>query len=88
MCHAPAICFQVKERGFIREGYWADLTLINPDQTWTVAKENIYYQCGWSPLEGKQFMGRVVKTLVNGDVVYDYPEGFKKGFAKRLEFER
>ncbi len=88
MCHAPAICFQIKERGFIREGYWADLILIDPDQTWTVAKENIYYQCGWSPLEGKQFMGNVVKTLVNGDVVYDYHKGFEKGFAKRLEFER
>ena len=88
MCHAPAICFQVKERGFIKEGYWADLTLIDLHATWTVAKDNIYYQCGWSPLEGKQFMGRVVKTLVNGDVVYDYHEGFEKGFAKRLEFER
>lgn len=88
MSHAPAKCFQVKERGFIREGYWADLILVDPDLKWKVSKDNIYYKCGWSPLEGKEFKGKVVKTFINGAIVYDQEKGFTKVDAQRLEFDR
>jgi len=71
MCHNPAILFNIKERGFIREGYKADLTLIDPDSSWKVSKDNILYKCGWSPFEGTTFRSKVVKTIVNGSIVYD-----------------
>ena len=71
MCHNPAILFNIRNRGFIREGYKADLCLIDPDRPWTVSKENILYKCGWSPLEGTTFNSKVVKTIVNGTIVYD-----------------
>ena len=88
MCHAPAICFSVKERGFIREGYWADLVLLDLNALWSVSKENMYYKCGWSPLEGKEFKGLVVKTLVNGQIAYDQQIGFFPGYGARLIFAR
>jgi dihydroorotase len=71
MCHNPAILYRIKDRGFIREGYKADICLVNPGRSWTVSKENILYKCGWSPFEGTTFGSRVVKTIVNGTVVYD-----------------
>lgn len=71
MCHAPAICFRIAERGFIREGYYADLALIDADKEWTVSKENIKYKCGWSPLEGRQFKGEVTHTIVSGNLVFE-----------------
>lgn len=71
MCHNPAILFNIRERGFIREGYKADLCLVDPDDPWTVTKENILYKCGWSPFEDTTFRSRVVKTIVNGTIVYD-----------------
>jgi len=77
MCHHPAICFQVKERGFIREGYFADLCLVDTEDINLVLKENIYYKCGWSPLENRQFRGRVFATWVNGERVYE--NGIFKG---------
>lgn len=85
MAHAPAKLFGIKDRGFIREGYYADLVLVNPNQSWTVGKENILYKCGWSPLEGATFSHRVEKTFVNGRLVYDggvFDEGFR---GKELE---
>ena len=74
MCHAPADLFRIKNRGYIREGYYADLVLINPNADWTVSANNIYYKCGWSPLEGQTFSNRVLKTFVNGHLVYDNGE--------------
>lgn len=71
MCHAPADLFRIKKRGYIRPGYYADLVLIDPDQKWKVTPDNILYKCGWSPLEGKNFSHKVVKTFVNGELVYD-----------------
>jgi len=71
MAHAPAKLFGIKDRGFIREGYYADLVLVNPNQPWTVDKENILYKCGWSPMERTTFSHRVEKTFVNGRLVYD-----------------
>jgi dihydroorotase len=71
MSHAPAELFKLKDRGYIREGYYADLVLVNPNQSWTVNKDNLLYKCGWSPLEGTSFSHKVVKTFVNGNPVYD-----------------
>lgn len=70
MCHAPAELFQIHQRGFIREGYKADLVLVNPDSPWEVTPELILSKCGWSPLEGHRFNSKVEKTFVNGELVY------------------
>lgn len=70
MCHAPAICFNIRKRGFIREGYWADLVLVDLNTTWKIEKENILYKCKWSPLEGETFHSKVAHTFVNGNMVY------------------
>lgn len=70
MCHAPALLFGIEKRGFLREGYKADICIVEKN-TWTVNKENLLYQCGWSPLEGQTFHHKVRTTLVNGTIVYD-----------------
>ena len=74
MCHNPAILYHIEKRGFIREGYYADLVLVDMDAPWTVNKENILYKCGWSPLEGTLFNTQVTHTLVNGHLVYEQGE--------------
>ncbi len=71
MCHNPAILYKMIDRGYIRKGYHADLTLVDMDDEWTVSKDNLLYKCGWSPLEGTTFSTRVKKTFVNGNLVYD-----------------
>jgi dihydroorotase len=71
MCHNPAILFGLSNRGFIREGYKADLCLVNPDNKWTANSDNTLYKCGWSPLEGQTFSSSVEKTFVNGELAYD-----------------
>ena len=71
MAHAPAELFGIKDRGFIREGYYADLVLVNPNANWTVSKDNLLYKCGWSPMEGVRFSHKIEKTFVNGRLVYD-----------------
>jgi dihydroorotase len=88
MCHAPATCFQVKERGFIREGYYADLVVVDLDKPWVVAKDNILYHCGWSPFEGETFKSSVVKTFVNGNLVYEGGTFDESHRGMRLEFDR
>lgn len=70
MSHAVADCFQIKERGYLREGYFADVVLVNPQQGITVTKDNLLYKCGWSPLEGTTFPMQIDKTFVNGHLVY------------------
>jgi dihydroorotase len=70
MCHNPAILYRIKERGYIREGYFADLTLVDLNSEWTVSKENILYKCGWSPLEGTTFHSKVRNTWVNGHLAF------------------
>ena len=72
MCHNPAICFNVENRGFIREGYFADLVIIDLDSTWEVNKKNILYKCQWSPFEGEIFNTKICYTLVKGHVAYKY----------------
>ncbi len=71
MCHAPAICFQVEKRGYIREGYFADLVLVDLNNPWTVKKENILYKCAWSPFEDQTFQSKITHTFVNGNLVYE-----------------
>ncbi|WP_347839848.1 dihydroorotase [uncultured Draconibacterium sp.] len=83
MCHAPADLFRVNKRGYIREGYFADLVLVDPNKNWIVAPENILYKCGWAPFERTEFSNQVVTTFVNGLRVFN--EGkilhFNKGQA-------
>jgi len=71
MCHNPAILYRIEKRGFIREKYFADLAIVDLNASWSVAKENILYKCGWSPLEGKTFETKVTHTFVNGNLVYE-----------------
>lgn len=86
--HAPAICFQVEKRGFIREGYWADLVLVDIQDPWTVDKSNILYKCGWSPFEGQEFQSKVSRTWVNGNLVYDQGKLNNDIKGSRLLFNR
>ena len=88
MCHNPAILFQIKNRGFIRTGYHADLVIFNLNKPWTVNKKNILYKCGWSPFEGKSFKSRISHTIINGEVIYDNFKISNKKNAKRLNFDR
>ena len=88
MCHAPADCFQLKERGFIKEGFYADLVVVDIQKAWTVAKENILYQCAWSPFEGQEFKSSVSQTFVNGDLVYNEGVFDESTRGMRLEFDR
>lgn len=88
MSHAVADCFQIKERGFIREGYFADLVLVNMNQPWVVSKENILYKCGWSPLEGFEFPATITHTFVNGHLVYGNGIFDESKQGMRLQFER
>lgn len=71
MCHAPAQCFGIQDRGFIREGYYADLVLVNPNLTYKVSPQNILYKCEWSPLDGFEFKTSIVQTFVNGVSVFE-----------------
>lgn len=71
MCHNPAILYRIKNRGFIREGYFADLVLVDLESSYTVSSKNIFYKCGWSPLEGSTFHSSINKTFVNGNLVYN-----------------
>ncbi len=88
MCHSPAICFRIRNRGFIREGYWADLTLVDLNSPWTVDKSNILYKCGWSPMEGETFRSRVTHTFVNGHLVYNKGAIDESVKGSRLRFDR
>ena len=88
MCHNPADLFQISNRGFIREGYYADLVLIDLEKSWTVNKGNILYKCNWSPFEGIKFNSSVSKTFVNGELVYDEGIFDNKLYGKQLTFNR
>jgi dihydroorotase len=88
MCHAPAECFQVDKRGYLREGYWADVLIVDPDKKWTVAKENILYKCGWSPLEGHEFTGKVESTIVSGHLAWHDGKLNERKMGERLSFSR
>jgi dihydroorotase len=88
MCHAPAICFQISERGFIREGYWADLVLVDLNGATGVSKDNLFYKCNWSPFEGHEFPANIKYTLVNGNIVYENGKINDSIKGSRLTFDR
>lgn len=88
MSHTPAICFQVAERGYVREGYYADLVLVDMNKPTTVTKENILYKCGWSPFEGHSFPSSIKYTLVNGHVAYENGKIDDTVKGKRILYNR
>tara|TARA_R110002096_G_scaffold164503_3_gene332568 strand:- start:28710 stop:30056 length:1347 start_codon:yes stop_codon:yes gene_type:complete len=88
MCHNPSILFQVEKRGYIKEGYFADLVLVDLNNPWTVNKDNILYKCGWSPFEGTSFKSRITHTFLNGSLVYNNAKFSDVKAAKRLTFNR
>ncbi len=88
MAHNPAILFQVEKRGFIREGYFADLALVDLNQSWTVNKNNILAKCSWSPFEGTTFKSKVTHTIVSGHLAYEAGEFHENQMGKRLLFDR
>lgn len=88
MSHAVATCFQIADRGFIREGYWADLVMVDLQKPFTVTPANILYKCGWSPLEGFTFPATITNTFVNGHMVYGNDTWNESQKGQRLSFER
>jgi dihydroorotase len=88
MSHAVATCYQVADRGFIREGYWADLVMVNMNIPATVTKENILFKCGWSPLEHFTFPATITNTFVNGNMVYGNGQWNESHKGARLLFNR
>ncbi len=88
MCHNPAILFRISKRGFIREGYKADLCLVDPDSPWTVTKDKLLYKCKWSPFEGTTFRSEVFMTIINGTIVYNNGHINEDFRGQRLRFER
>jgi dihydroorotase len=88
MCHNPAKIFKIRNRGFIKVGYFADLTIVDTHAPWNVNKDNILAKCGWSPFEGTNFKSRVVHTLVNGKIVYSNGKITKGNNGQRLLFDR
>lgn len=87
MCHNPAIIFKVKNRGYIRENYYADLVVVDPKKSYTVNKDNILYKCGWSPFEGTKFNSQVIYTFVNGKLVFDNGKISEAIRGKKISFE-
>ncbi|MGB6150765.1 MAG: dihydroorotase [Pricia sp.] len=88
MCHNPSILFQIEKRGYIKEGYFADLTAVDLDAPWHVSKANIAYKCGWSPFEGNRFRSKITHTFVNGHLAYENGKFSGERHAKRLTFNR
>ena len=88
MCHSPAKCFQINERGFLREGYWADITIIEPNKPYTVSQNNLLYKCKWSPFEGHTFNNSITHTIVSGSLAYKNGVLIPHNNAHRLEFDR
>jgi dihydroorotase len=88
MCHTPAKIYQIDKRGYIREGYWADLVLVDLNNPWEVKKENVLYKCKWSPFEEQIFNSKISHTFVNGILVFENGKLFEKKMGKRLIFNR
>jgi dihydroorotase len=86
--HNPAILFEVEKRGFIKEGFFADLVVVDLNNPWTVNKDNILYKCGWSPFEGTTFKSRISHTFVNGGLAYKNFKFYDTKYAKQLTFDR
>ncbi|MEZ4942507.1 MAG: dihydroorotase [Saprospiraceae bacterium] len=88
MCHAPAQVFQIHQRGFLDEGYWADLAIVDVNREWTVTPANILYKCGWSPFTGTSFRGKVLTTIVSGHLAWHNDQINEEKMGERLTFDR
>jgi len=88
MCHNVAEIYRIKERGYIREGYFADLVLVDLNNSWKVSSDNILYKCKWSPFENNLFQSKIIKTIVNGNLVYDNGIFNETKKGERLKFEK
>ena len=88
MCHNPSICFKIHKRGFIRENYYADLVLVNINESYQVEKKDLLSKCQWSPFEGDTLYGKVNYTIVNGNIVYENGSFDETNKGMRLVFER
>ena len=87
MSHAVADCFRIEKRGFIKEGFYADLVVVDLDNPWTVEKENLLYKCGWSPMEGQAFKSKIMQTFVNGHLVFNMGAIDEDYRGKRMTFD-
>ena len=88
MCHNPAILFDVEKRGYIQEGFYADLVIFDLNNPWKVSKDNLIYKCNWSPFENKTFKSRILHTLVNGNIVFSKGKIIESGMGMKIKFER
>ena len=88
MCHNPSILFDIDKRGFIREGYYADLVLFDLNNSWKVTKENLLYKCNWSPFENKTFKSKIIFTIVNGNIVYTKGKINGSEMGMKIRFKR
>jgi dihydroorotase len=88
MCHNPAELFEIDSRGFVREGFYADLVLVDPNLKTNVTKDSLLYKCKWSPLEGTVFCCSVNRTFVNGEIVYENGRIIDNDAAEKLKFKR
>jgi dihydroorotase len=86
--HHVAEIYRMNNRGYIREGYYADLVLVDLRQNWKVSSENILYKCNWSPFEGYEFKSKITHTFVNGNLVYDHGDFNEIANGKRLKFSK
>jgi len=86
--HDVATCFKIKDRGYLREGYFADIAIVDPNSSWEVTKENIMYKCGWSPFQGNTFSSKIVQTFVSGHLAYNNNELNENTLGKRLFFNK
>jgi dihydroorotase len=88
ICHNPAQLFDIDRRGYVREGYFADLVLVDLNAPYTVSKENLHYKCGWSPLEGETFQAQVTHTFVNGHLAYENGQFSNQKASMAVAFKR
>lgn len=86
--HNVAACFEIEKRGFIREGYWADLVLVNLNDPYRVTRQNVLYKCGWSPFEGQTFQSEITHTFISGNLAYQRGKFVTNAIGKRLQFNR
>ncbi len=86
MAHAPAVLYRLQNRGFLREGYFADVVMVNPNQTHQVNKSNLLYKCGWSPFEGTTFSNSIERTFINGKIAFENDQIIECGVGSRLLF--
>jgi dihydroorotase len=88
MSHAVADCFRIRERGYLREGYYADLVVVDRNKKHLVTPESLLYKCGWSPFEGHTFQSTIDLTMVNGMIRFQDGEIIENGCGMRMEFDR